>query len=123
MDPRIGCCIDVGHAARAGTDVVKAIHEVGPRLFNVHMKDLARLNEQREPGGGGRGHLAGAGNLRGSDRRPSTKASWIWNMKFILTIRCLESSAALLTCAAFSQGWVIRITPNVEPAGGTVLSS
>jgi sugar phosphate isomerase/epimerase len=40
MDPRIGCCMDVGHAARAGTDVVKAIREVGPRLFNVHMKDL-----------------------------------------------------------------------------------
>ena len=41
MDPRIGCCIDVGHTVRAGTDVVPAIHEVGPRLFNVHMKDLA----------------------------------------------------------------------------------
>ncbi len=40
MDPRIGCCIDVGHTVRAGTDVVQAIHEVGPRLFNVHMKDL-----------------------------------------------------------------------------------
>ncbi len=40
MDPRIGCCIDVGHTVRAGTDVVRAIHEVGPRLFNVHMKDL-----------------------------------------------------------------------------------
>jgi sugar phosphate isomerase/epimerase len=40
MDPRIGCCIDVGHTARAGTDVVQAIKEVGPRLFNVHMKDL-----------------------------------------------------------------------------------
>ena len=40
MDPRLGCCIDVGHAARAGTDVVMAIHEVGPRLFNIHMKDL-----------------------------------------------------------------------------------
>jgi sugar phosphate isomerase/epimerase len=40
MDPRMGCCIDVGHAARAGTDVVQAIHEVGPRLFDVHMKDL-----------------------------------------------------------------------------------
>jgi sugar phosphate isomerase/epimerase len=39
-DPRIGCCIDVGHTMRAGTDVVKAIREVGPRLFNVHMKDL-----------------------------------------------------------------------------------
>jgi sugar phosphate isomerase/epimerase len=40
MDPRIGCCIDVGHTVRAGTDVVQAIHEAGPRLFNVHMKDL-----------------------------------------------------------------------------------
>ena len=40
-DTRIGCCIDVGHTVRAGTDVVKAIHEVGPRLYNVHMKDLA----------------------------------------------------------------------------------
>jgi sugar phosphate isomerase/epimerase len=43
MDPRIGCCIDVGHTARAGTDVVQAIHEVGPRLFNMHMKDLADM--------------------------------------------------------------------------------
>jgi sugar phosphate isomerase/epimerase len=40
MDPRIGCCLDVGHTVRAGTDVVQAIHAAGPRLFNVHMKDL-----------------------------------------------------------------------------------
>ena len=40
MDTRMGCCIDVGHCVRAGTDVVQAIHEVGPRLFNMHMKDL-----------------------------------------------------------------------------------
>ena len=40
MDPRIGCCIDVGHTVRAGTDVVQAVHAAGPRLFNVHMKDL-----------------------------------------------------------------------------------
>ncbi len=44
MDRRIGCCIDVGHTVRAGTDVVQAIHEVGPRLFNVHMKDLTDFN-------------------------------------------------------------------------------
>jgi sugar phosphate isomerase/epimerase len=44
MDPRIGCCIDVGHTARAGTDVVEAIHAVGPRLFNMHMKDLADMH-------------------------------------------------------------------------------
>ena len=41
MDPRMGCCIDVGHCMRAGVNPVDAIHAVGPRLFNVHMKDLA----------------------------------------------------------------------------------
>jgi sugar phosphate isomerase/epimerase len=46
MDPRIGCCIDVGHTARAGTDLVQAIHEVGPRLFNLHMKDLANFQSK-----------------------------------------------------------------------------
>ena len=46
MDPRIGCCIDVGHAVRAGTDVVQAIHEAGPRLFNIHMKDLTNFESK-----------------------------------------------------------------------------
>ena len=46
MDPRIGCCIDVGHTVRAGTDVVQAIHEVGPRLFDVHMKDLTNFDSK-----------------------------------------------------------------------------
>ena len=40
MDRRMGCCIDVGHTLRAGTDVVQAIKAAGPRLFNIHMKDL-----------------------------------------------------------------------------------
>ena len=44
MDPRIGCCIDVGHTVRAGTDVVDAIHQAGDRLFNMHMKDLTDFN-------------------------------------------------------------------------------
>jgi sugar phosphate isomerase/epimerase len=46
MDPRIGCCIDLGHAARAGADVVQAIRAVGPRLFNVHMKDLTSFQSK-----------------------------------------------------------------------------
>jgi sugar phosphate isomerase/epimerase len=41
LDPRMGCCIDVGHTMRAGVDPVHAIHAAGPRLFNMHMKDLA----------------------------------------------------------------------------------
>ena len=46
MDPRIGCCIDVGHTVRAGTDVVQALHEAGPRLLNVHMKDLTNFKRK-----------------------------------------------------------------------------
>jgi len=46
IDPRIGCCIDLGHAARAGADVVQAIHAVGPRLFNIHMKDLTDFHSK-----------------------------------------------------------------------------
>jgi sugar phosphate isomerase/epimerase len=41
MDPRIGCCIDVGHTMRTGTDPIAAIKKVGPRLFDIHIKDLA----------------------------------------------------------------------------------
>jgi sugar phosphate isomerase/epimerase len=46
MDPRMGCCIDVGHTARAETDVVQAIHEVGPRLWNMHIKDLTNFTDK-----------------------------------------------------------------------------
>src|ERR1700731_4146223 len=54
-DHRIGCCIDVGHTVRSGTDVVQAIREVGPRLFNVHMKDLTdfQSRESQVPVGEG----------------------------------------------------------------------
>jgi sugar phosphate isomerase/epimerase len=41
MDPRMGCCIDVGHTMRAGVNPVQAVRAAGPRLFNMHMKDLA----------------------------------------------------------------------------------
>ena len=41
LDPRIGCCIDIGHAARAGANLPQAIRDAGPRLFNMHAKDLA----------------------------------------------------------------------------------
>jgi sugar phosphate isomerase/epimerase len=55
MDPRIGCCIDVGHTMRAGVDPVVAIKKVGPRLFDMHIKDLAdgKLKESQVAVGDG----------------------------------------------------------------------
>jgi sugar phosphate isomerase/epimerase len=57
MDPRIGCCIDVGHTVRAGTDVVQAIQEAGPRLFNVHMKDLMNFQSKESQVAVGEGKM------------------------------------------------------------------
>lgn len=41
MDSRMGCCVDVGHALRAGDDIPATLREVGARLFDMHIKDLA----------------------------------------------------------------------------------
>jgi sugar phosphate isomerase/epimerase len=57
LDPRIGCCIDVGHTVRAGADVVHAIHQAGPRLFNVHMKDLANFQDKESQVAVGEGSM------------------------------------------------------------------
>jgi sugar phosphate isomerase/epimerase len=46
MDARMGCCIDVGHTVRAGVDVVEAMYAVGPRLFDIHMKDLTDFSSK-----------------------------------------------------------------------------
>jgi sugar phosphate isomerase/epimerase len=57
MDPRMGCCIDVGHAVRAGTDIVEAIHEIGPRLFNMHAKDLSDFHSKESQVAVGKGKM------------------------------------------------------------------
>jgi sugar phosphate isomerase/epimerase len=56
MDPRCGLCIDIGHTARTGVDVVESIAEAGPRLLDMHAKDLAnpRVKESQVPVGDGK---------------------------------------------------------------------
>jgi len=41
LDPRVGLCMDIGHSARAGVDVVKSIADAGSRLLDMHVKDLS----------------------------------------------------------------------------------
>ncbi len=55
MDPRIGLCIDVGHAARANANLVEAIHATGSRLYDMHVKDLTSFasRESQVPVGEG----------------------------------------------------------------------
>jgi sugar phosphate isomerase/epimerase len=44
LDPRVGLCIDCGHAVRAGAEVPAAIKAAGPRLFDMHIKDLTAFS-------------------------------------------------------------------------------
>jgi sugar phosphate isomerase/epimerase len=46
LDRRCGLCMDVGHSARTGMDVVKSIAEAGGRLFDMHVKDLERPTDK-----------------------------------------------------------------------------
>ena len=64
LDERIGLCLDIGHAARAGADPVKAVKEYGARIFDLHIKDLAVLSRDYHPAVLGRGVLDIPGLLR-----------------------------------------------------------
>ena len=40
MDARVGLCMDIGHSSRTGADVVEWVRKAGPRLLDMHVKDL-----------------------------------------------------------------------------------
>jgi sugar phosphate isomerase/epimerase len=46
LDKRCGLCMDIGHSARTGIDVVKTINDAEDRLFDMHVKDLRDLSKK-----------------------------------------------------------------------------
>ena len=46
MDPRCGLCMDIGHSVRTGADIVEAIRKAGPRLLDMHVKDLKSTTDK-----------------------------------------------------------------------------
>lgn len=63
-DPRMGVCMDIGHAVRAGADVVKAVSVAGPRLLDLHIKDLTDTTSRDSQVAVGRGVLPVVGVFR-----------------------------------------------------------
>jgi sugar phosphate isomerase/epimerase len=53
----IGACVDTGHFLRSGEDPVKAVRELGPRVFAAHVKDDVEL------GRGSKNVVIGKGKL------------------------------------------------------------
>jgi inosose dehydratase len=45
FDPRVGVCLDVGHCQRSGIDPSEAAAACGPRLLDVHLKDVTAASK------------------------------------------------------------------------------
>lgn len=54
-DSRMGLCLDIGHATRAGADLNKAITEYKDRLFDMHIKDVTAARKEAKAIEVGRG--------------------------------------------------------------------
>ena len=63
-DPRMGVCMDIGHAVRAGADIVGAVSAIGPRLLDLHIKDLTDTTNRDSQVEVGRGVLDVVGVFR-----------------------------------------------------------
>jgi sugar phosphate isomerase/epimerase len=45
LDPRVGICLDIGHCRRSGLDPAEEAAACGPRLLDVHLKDVTAPTE------------------------------------------------------------------------------
>lgn len=68
LDKRMGLCLDIGHAARAGADPVAVIGKYADRLFDMHIKDLSVIVREPKPIELGRGVLDIPGVVRALKR-------------------------------------------------------
>ena len=53
----IGACVDTGHFIRSREDPVKAVRELGPRVFGLHIKDEEKREKRSRNVIIGSGHL------------------------------------------------------------------
>ncbi len=65
MDPRMGLCVDVGHAVRTGADILEEIDGAWSRIYDFHIKDLADFSDKRSqvPVGEGKMPVAAIFNM------------------------------------------------------------
>lgn len=55
LGPGVGVCLDVGHSMRSGIDPSEAARECGPRLLDVHLKDVTAAAKEGVSVEAGRG--------------------------------------------------------------------
>jgi sugar phosphate isomerase/epimerase len=56
-DPRIGACADLGHYLRSGEQPVEVIRVLKGRLYGIHLKDFAEMQDKTKGVILGKGHI------------------------------------------------------------------
>ncbi len=64
LDKRIGVCVDIGHTLRIGGDPAEAIRVCGPRVIDVHFKDVSAARPEGHEVEIGRGVIDVVGVIR-----------------------------------------------------------
>jgi sugar phosphate isomerase/epimerase len=64
LDPDVGVCLDVGHEMRSGFDPSGSARRCGPRLLDVHLKDVTAATKDGATVEAGRGVIDLPGFLR-----------------------------------------------------------
>lgn len=54
-DARMGLCLDIGHAQRAGVDPAQAVLKYNKRIFDMHVKDVTKAEQDGKAIEAGRG--------------------------------------------------------------------
>ncbi|MCC7524548.1 MAG: sugar phosphate isomerase/epimerase [Chitinophagaceae bacterium] len=57
MDPRMGLCLDIGHAFRAGVAPDKAVTAYAKRIYDLHIKDVTAARADGKAIEAGRGEI------------------------------------------------------------------
>lgn len=68
-DRRLGVCMDIGHTVRAGADPIACVAACGPRLLDLHIKDLKDKTDKKSQTEVGKGAIDVAGLLKVLARR------------------------------------------------------
>ena len=106
LDPRCGLCMDIGHSARTGMDVVKTIAEAGGRLLDMHVKDLRDMSRsKRASATSATAHMPFPAIFKQLKKMNYTRAASTWSTRSTPRIRCPACSARSVTCAACWRRW------------------
>lgn len=100
LDKRVGLCIDIGHVVRIGEDPAMWAEKFKDRLYDVHLKDEDKAEEEGAPLEIGRGVI----DIRlscGQCRRLGIPATCRWSMKRMAKTRCQAPLNQSAMCGEF----------------------